>query len=168
MAFRLLVTAVLFYSLLSPPVRAQSEISSPLDSGFYRMQLIKIGLLSPVISTFSAAFETVTSPSTSLQASFFINDLGFGFLPEYRYYISEKKYAPNGFYVAPMLSYQEIEDVDTHFGGGLMLGGQTVYKEKIAIDWYFGPTYRTFAWSEVSDFGLRAGLMLGLNIRSRR
>lgn len=144
---------------------AQTKPVAPVDSTFFRAKLLKINLLSPIAQTFSGAYENVLGPEKSIQIAVFINEIGFGVTPEYRYYLSSAP-APQGVYIAPFIRYQQLDGYDATFGGGLVIGKQNFYKKKISIDAYFGPSYNTFIFDEVFKFGIRAGIMIGLNVKS--
>jgi len=82
----------------------------------------------------------------ALNASF----SGFALTPEFRYYLSKTKTAPNGAFVAPFLRYQNfaLEDDSntatatfTSIGGGLLVGVQRVFKETITLSAFIGPAY---------------------------
>ncbi len=110
---------------------------------------------------------------------------GFGITPEYRFYVSAKNGAPTGFYVGPYLRYQNLEfsiDANTRekarlsaFGGGLVVGGQWVFSDIISLDIFGGPNYNarnvtyeggatenSFNFTGFGNFGLRAGITLGI------
>ena len=127
---------------------------------------MKLNLLSPIGLTFGAAYENVTSTETSVQVSFLVSEFGFAVTPEFRYYLSEKSYAPTGFYVAPFLQYSEYDD-GSELGAGLVIGGQRLFKEKISVDWYFGPSYNSVFFNEVVVLAVRTGLLLGLNLTGK-
>lgn len=137
------------------------------DSTFVRARIVKVNLLSPIAETFSGAYENVLSPETSLQISVFINAYGFGVTPEYRYYLSATP-APQGVYIAPFLRYFEVDGDEATFGGGLVIGKQSIFKNKVSVDAFFGPSYNTFVVDELFEFGLRAGITLGLIVNSKR
>ena len=58
------------------------------------------------------------------------------FRPSFRYYLSESP-APNGSFIAPTLHYRE----DADFGGGIMVGHQRLFKEKISLEVFVGPEF---------------------------
>src|SRR5882762_7411500 len=122
---------------------------------------IKINLLSPVARTFNIAYERKVSDNGSFQLGFYYTgaksgDLklsGFGITPEYRFYLSQTP-APNGFYVAPFMRYTSYDltynnGTDkasgsvTSFGGGLVVGRQWVFKERVTLDMFIGPKYQS-------------------------
>ena len=152
--------------------------------------VFKINILSPVVRTASVFYERALNDQSSLQLGFFYSGYsdddtkfrGFGITPEYRFYLSETP-APAGFYVAPFLRYQnfDLEDELTldeaeysAFGGGLLIGRQWVFKERVALDVFLGPAYvsgdvevtegseGSFDVGVFDGFGLRAGVTLGL------
>jgi len=152
---------------------------------------IKINLLSPVARTLNLAYEKAISDNGSFQLGFFysgakVSDTkisGYGITPEYRFYLSQTP-APNGFYVAPFLRYQSFKAEDktdnttnkatvSQFGGGVVVGRQWVFKERVTFDMFIGPKYQntsidvtsgsdTFSGSLFSNFGIRGGITLGI------
>jgi hypothetical protein len=152
---------------------------------------IKINLLSPVARTLNLAFERAISENGSIQLGFFytgakVGDTkidGFGLTPEYRIYLSQSP-APNGFYVAPFLRYINFKAEDktdnstnqatvTQFGGGVVVGRQWVFKERVTFDLFIGPKYQgtdvkvtagtdSFSGSLFNNFGIRGGITLGV------
>lgn len=163
-----------------------------------KQNIIKVNFLSPVVSTASLFYERSVSESSSVQLGFFYTGAsagdtklrGFGITPEFRYYLSDKG-SPEGFFLAPFLRYQSfdltVESVDfntgantedkadyTSFGGGLLIGGQWVFKDKISLDVWGGPTYNSgnlevesgsteesFEIGGFDGFGFRFGATLG-------
>lgn len=97
------------------------------------------------------------------------------------FYLSQTS-APEGVYAAPFLRYQKfnLEDKEfsdnsadfSAFGGGVVLGKQWVFKEKITLDIFLGPAYYSGKVSGESGdsswdtdafdgFGLRTGINFG-------
>jgi Protein of unknown function (DUF3575) len=158
-----------------------------------KKNIFKVNVLSPIVRTGSFFYERVITEKSSAQLGFFYTGFstgetrirGFGITPEYRFYLSNSKEAPTGFYVGPYLRYQNIEfKVDgsisesarlTGFGGGLVLGGQWVFSDIIALDIFAGPNYNgrrltyeggatedDFNFTGFGSFGLRLGVTLGV------
>lgn len=154
--------------------------------------VIKLNLFSPIVSTVSGFYENAFSENTSAQLGFFytgasIGDTkfsGFGITPEIRFYLSETS-APQGFYAAPFIRYQNFdlteENTDSkatlsNFGGGLLIGKQWIFKERIALDAFIGPSYVSgsievesqgtnediFETGALNGFGVRLGLSFGI------
>jgi hypothetical protein len=149
----------------------------------------KINILSPIVRTLNVQFEHALSETSSIQIGAFytgasVGDTqfaGFGLTPEYRFYLSESP-APQGVYVAPFARFQNFKlttDIDdsegkiTTFGGGLIIGKQWIFKEKIVLDLFIGPQYNSGSAEVTSGsssldvgsadgFGVRAGLSLGI------
>lgn len=170
-----------------------------------RKNVIKVNYLSPIVSTASLFYERVVGKNTSVQlglaytgakvgagdAKTSIN--GFYITPEFRYYAS-KKGAPTGFFVAPYLRYQNLslkvttpadpffgtsatEDKATFssFGGGIVLGGQWLFGDRVSLEVFGGPAYNAgsiktegtaseddFSIGGIGGFGLRFGSTLGI------
>lgn len=151
--------------------------------------VLKINFLSLVVKTFNVSFEKIIDTDNSFQLGVFytgasISDTdltGIGITPEYRFYLSDTD-APDGVYVAPYLRYSsfDLENKFTvskatlsSFGGGLVIGRQWLFKEKITFDIFLGPTYSTstlklksgfdsFDVGSFDGFGIRIGLTLGI------
>jgi len=156
--------------------------------------VIKVNIFSPVVRTLSLSYERALSEDNSFQFNFFytgtsIGDTqfrGFGLTPEYRFYLSENKEAPAGFYVSPFLRYQNFnlsvdDDFDdtvdeatlSTFGGGVLIGGHWLFKDKISLDTFIGPSYAAgdvklegdsediFETGILSGFGVRFGVTVG-------
>ncbi|MDN5203096.1 DUF3575 domain-containing protein [Fulvivirgaceae bacterium BMA10] len=151
--------------------------------------VVKINILSPIVRTISVFYENAIQEDKSFQLGFFytgasVTDTkfrGFGITPEFRFYLSETS-APEGVYVAPFLKYQnfdlteEITDSKatlSTFGGGVVIGKQWLFKEKITLDAFLGPNFNSgdvkvesgnasFSTGAFEGFGLRLGLTFGL------
>lgn len=187
--------AILFVAFVCLTNLAQAQDSE-------RKNLIKVNFLSPIVSTGSLFYERVISKNTSVQlglaytgakvgtgdAKTSIN--GFYVTPEFRYYAS-KKGAPQGFFIAPYLRYQsltlkasvtnfgtsgttESKATFSSFGGGLILGGQWLFNDRISLEVFGGPNYSAgtfkvtsgkeedFSLGGINGFGLRFGATLGI------
>jgi Protein of unknown function (DUF3575) len=154
-----------------------------------QQNVIKINILAPIVKTFNVQYERALNDNSSLQLGFFYTGFssgdtkfsGFGITPEYRFYLSETA-APKGVYIAPFLRYQSftIKDDETNsegdfsaFGGGVIIGKQWIFKEKISLDMFLGPAYYSgkvdvesgdeddFETGAFDGFGLRAGICFG-------
>lgn len=150
--------------------------------------VLKINIFSPIVKTFNISYERKVSATGSFQLGAFYTGYtsgdtefkGFGITPEYRFYLSETE-APAGVYVAPFVRYMDFDLTDeattskgniSMFGGGLVIGKQWIFKEKISLDAFVGPQYTTgdvkvksgtdsFDTDVFDGFGVRAGLTLG-------
>lgn len=152
-------------------------------------QVLKINIFSPIVKTFNVQYEQAVSASSSFQLGVFYTGYstsgtsfkGLGITPEYRFYLSDTE-APQGVYVAPFVRYMnfklEEDDVTNSkadfnaFGGGLILGKQWIFKEKIALDIFIGPIYTSgnvkvtsgtdnFDTGAFDGFSVRSGLCFG-------
>jgi len=129
--------------------------------------IIKFNLLSPLVSSFNLAYERVINSGTSFQASTFLlsrnsdnTDLikAFGLFSELRFYLSEHKVAPAGFFVAPYLGYYNFQYNNYNFNAntgtnsfikqtqnllslGVIVGGQWIFKKRVSLDIWGGPAY---------------------------
>jgi hypothetical protein len=150
---------------------AQEQPSKPNT----RRNIIKFSLVSPIINSFSMAYERPFNPNTSFQLTMFYvgngsldTNGGFGITPEIRLYLSERREAPAGFFVAPFATYQnyQIEDIIYNFstgnsrtvrgssnilGLGIIVGGQWVFKNRVSIDVWGGPGYGFVGLSKLDD-----------------
>jgi hypothetical protein len=100
-----------------------------------KKNLIKTSLVFPLAEIFEFSYERVINADKSVQLSVFAGgSMDIGIMPEFRYYLSENQVAPNGVFIAPfaMLSSQ-------FGGGGIMVGIQKLFKEKISLDASLGP-----------------------------
>lgn len=152
--------------------------------------VFKLNIISPVVRTASVFYERTLNDESSLQLGFYYSGYsddetklrGFGITPEYRFYLTEK-IAPDGVYMAPFLRYQyfDVEDEITldegtlsSFGGGVLIGRQWIFKERVSLDLFVGPSYfgmdvevpegseDTFDLDAFDGFGIRAGITFGL------
>lgn len=163
-----------------------------LSSTFVQAQenAIKINLISPLVRTLNLSYEHKLNSNSGIQLGLYYTGFsasevtfrGFGITPEYRYYLSETE-AIQGTYIGPFLRYTSLtveeelfdgqsEGTYSGFGGGLVIGRQWVFKEKITLDTFIGPqfisgNYKAKSGSDNIDvdvfdgFGLRAGITLG-------
>ncbi len=165
---------------------------------------IKVNLFSPILKTGSFFYERAISETSSLNLGFLFTAMkagdtkfsGFAITPEYRFYLGENG-AMDGFYVAPYARYssftlknedsnydfgsgnttsiEESKATLTSIGGGLVIGRQWIFKERISLDMFIGPSYSSasikadidseegsFDASIWDGFGVRAGLTLGI------
>lgn len=151
--------------------------------------VVKINIFSPIVRTFNFSYERALNASSSLQLGVAITGTeisdtefsGLQITPEYRFYLSDTE-APEGVYAAPFLRYANlsIEEKDlgseadlTSFSGGLVLGKQWLFKEKITLDIFIGPSYGTtsidvesgdeddFDLGSFDGFGIRFGVNFG-------
>lgn len=148
--------------------------------------VIKINIFSPIVRTLNMQYERKITSNGSFQLGFYYTGYsventkfsGLGITPEYRFYLSNMD-APQGVYVAPFLRYQSFtlskgndKGTLTTMGGGLILGKQWIFKEKIALDIFLGPSYSSgdvkvtsgadsFNINAFSGFGLRTGVCFG-------
>lgn len=130
--------------------------------------LFKVNPLSIFTLTASVAYERVINDRMSAQLGFFYTPPtirlfntrfdGFGLTPEFRYYLLESVAAPKGFYVAPYLRYQRFrltyDDPNddrydgtgtfSAFGGGVLVGGQWTFGDRISVDAFIGPAISSF------------------------
>jgi hypothetical protein len=167
-----------------------------LSTGSLKAQenVVAINILSPIVSTINVKYERKLNAESSMQLGFYYTGAswsdtkfrGFGITPEYRFYLSATE-APNGVYVAPFLRYQnltvesdESDDFDTskgtlnNFGGGVVMGRQWVWKERITLDIFIGPSYVAgsvdveegdeddLATGAFNGFGIRTGITFGI------
>jgi hypothetical protein len=121
--------------------------------------VIKANLLSPIVRTANFSYERAMNDNSSLQLGFFYTGArsgevklrGWAVTPEYRFYLSSTP-APHGVYVAPWFRYQNLDAEDettgiytsgtlTSYGGGIVVGKQWIFKERVSLDIFIGPQY---------------------------
>jgi hypothetical protein len=151
---------------------------------------VKANLLSPLVRTGSFFVEHKIDDNRSVQLGLFYtgktwdgtNVRGWGVTPEYRFYLSDSP-APEGFFVAPYLRYFNFEleeNSDNNkaklngLGGGLIVGQQYIFKNRVSFEWFIGPSYSNidldvetgededFDADTWEGFSIRAGITLGL------
>ncbi|RSK50866.1 DUF3575 domain-containing protein [Hymenobacter rigui] len=143
--------------------------------------VIKLDIFQPIVNTAALSFEHKLTEASSFQfgVSFTANyredgydysgssyegrkTSGFGIMPEYRFYLSEKHPAMEGFYVAPFLRYQYLSQTGSYssydpltgnityrkadaslnaFGGGVVVGRHWIFKQRFSLDALLGPSY---------------------------
>ncbi len=125
-----------------------------------KQNALKTSLTSIFLRTYLFSYERAINEDMSGQLGFYFSGAsagdvkfsGYTITPEFRYYLSEDKSAPNGAFVAPFLRYQTftLEDNSgatgasadfTAFGAGLIVGTQRVFKDVIVLSAYIGPWY---------------------------
>jgi len=176
-------------------------MAGAITSAHAQENVLKINIFSPIVKTFNVSYERKLSATGSFQLGAFFTSYspedtkfsfftsyspedtkfsGFGITPEYRFYLSETE-APAGVYVAPFVRYQNFKLTEessaskgtySSFGGGLVIGKQWIFKEKISIDAFVGPQFSSgnvkvtdgtdnFDTGVFDGFGVRAGLTFG-------
>lgn len=160
--------------------------------------VVKVNILSPLVKTGSFFFEHKLSSSSSVQlgalfTSWSTGDTkvsGWAITPEYRFYLSESKEAPQGFYVAPFVRYQNLTLKNSYlaydnngmpytqtaeaslntFGGGILIGHQWIFKQRFSLDAFLGPSYNggsiAYKSSNGDNGNIDAGPFRGFGIRS--
>ncbi|HYW95212.1 MAG TPA: DUF3575 domain-containing protein [Bacteroidales bacterium] len=127
-----------------------------------KKNIIKTSLTSIFLKTVNLDYEHVLNESSSFQLGFYYTGAGlfsahfngFAITPEYRYYLSGNKTAPNGPYIAPYARYQNFTAKEGSPGdpsyakgtvsivsAGLVVGVQRTFKDKISLGAYIGPGY---------------------------
>ncbi|WP_255772925.1 DUF3575 domain-containing protein [Tellurirhabdus bombi] len=167
-------TFILCFLLMSYRIQAQSQ------------NVFKVNVISPFLLTGNAAYERVLTERSSFQLGALTSGLrlgsiryrGYGFTPEYRFYVLEAQEAPNGFYVAPFLRYRKfnINNVnDTRLGGslrtiggGVTAGYQAIFNERFSVDAFLGPSFSSATIRSADGYtpSLPFGLFAGLGLRA--
>lgn len=167
--------------------------------------VVKVNIFSPLVKTGSFFVEHQVGEHGSVQLGGLFTTWGSGdtrlrgyaFTPEYRFYLAEGKPALQGFYVAPYLRYQHLqatadyqsEDAQGNatteqaratlntFGGGVVVGHQWIFRRRISLDAFLGPSYNqgplrvedtssstneNFNVSAFQGFGVRTGVTFGV------
>ena len=158
--------------------------------------VVKLDIFQPIVSTIALSFEHKLSEASSFQlgvagtfgfkedySSFNNNNgrstSGFAITPEYRFYLSEKHPAMEGFYVAPFLRFQYLSQTGTTngynqntpkpyeasltaFGLGATVGRHWIFKQRFSLDLFVGPGYTfTSISSDQSGYVPEKGSFLG-------
>lgn len=168
---QLLLVLVLVWSL-SFSVQSQEMPIDPLNG---KKNVLKLNLISPMANTLSLSYERSLGKSETFHLTFnyygdsftFDNEInyGFGIIPELRFYLSEKKNAPAGFFAGPYLSYNNVNlqvyssSVEISSQGsysyisreytttinriavGVNIGAQWTFKKRVTLDVFGGPNY---------------------------
>lgn len=176
---KIILTMLCIGTLATASVQAQSNA-------------LKLNIFAPIVNTANLQYERAIGENKSLQLGFFYTAWnpegskfrGIGVTPEFRFYLSDTP-APAGFYAAPFLRYQNftIEETDpdfsakgtlSTFGGGLIIGKQWIFKERVVLDIFIGPSYNSGKIKVESGdanlldpraldgFGVRTGVCFGL------
>lgn len=127
--------------------------------------VVKVNYLSVALSTINVAYETPISDKSTVQLQGYywlggslgdVDYSGYGITPEWRFYPGGE--APQGFFLAPYLRYQnwsikstvegetydQAEATSTSIGGGVVLGGQWIFGDLITLDVWGGPGYNSY------------------------
>ncbi|RSK37378.1 DUF3575 domain-containing protein [Hymenobacter metallilatus] len=158
-------------------------VAAPLLA-FGRVQaqsnVLKLDIFQPIVNTAALSYEHKLTESSSFQLGISLTanyredgydfgssyegrkTSGFGIIPEYRFYLSEKHPAMEGFYVAPFLRYQHLNQSGQYssydpitntvtyrnadaslnaFGGGVVVGRHWIFKQRFSLDALLGPSY---------------------------
>lgn len=162
-----------------------------------QQNVIKVNYISPIFKTAAFFYERAINEKSSMQLGLLYTGFkvagtklqGFAVTPEYRFYLSQKE-APAGFFLGPYVKYQNYKltqsmegfsDTDVtgkiqSFGGGLLVGHQWIFAERVSLEFFLGPSFNA---AQVryedenhqgdnnlkgtgSGFGLRAGTTIGI------
>jgi hypothetical protein len=146
--------------------------------------VIKFNIFAPIVKTANFQYERAFGNKSFQLGAFYTGFSpettkfsGFGITPEMRFYLGDTD-APEGFFAAPFLRYQSftIEETDPDFeakgtfsaiGGGFIIGKQWIFKERVALDMFIGPSYNSGkVKAESGDTGsLDAGTFDGFGVR---
>lgn len=110
--------------------------------------LIKMSLALPLARTFEMSYERMLNDEMSIDLTAGAGELTY-VNPQFRYYLTEGKTAPSGAFVAPFLMIRE------DFGGGLTIGYQQLYKQKVSLEAFLGPLVS-------SEVGIWGGVNVGI------
>lgn len=152
---------------------AATLVAASATSALAQNNVVKVNILSPIVKTGSFFYEHKLTDNSTLQLGALFTNWGsgddkisgFALTPEYRFYLSERSTAPEGFYVGPFLRYQNLTLKSTYddisydnsgnptyrsqtdkaslntFGGGVVVGRQWIFKERFSLDLFLGPSY---------------------------
>ncbi|MCA8833159.1 DUF3575 domain-containing protein [Hymenobacter pini] len=152
---------------------AATLVAASATSALAQNNVVKVNIFSPIVKTGSFFYEHKLNDNSSLQLGALFTNWsshddrisGFAITPEYRFYLSERTTALEGFYVGPFLRYQNLTLKTTYdgftydsngnpiskpqtdkaslntFGGGVVVGRQWIFKERFSLDTFLGPSY---------------------------
>lgn len=104
-----------------------------------KKNVIKTSLVFPLGNVFELSYERVINADKSFQISGFVGGgIDAAIMPEFRLYLSEGREAPDGVFVAPFAMV--ATDIG---GGGVMVGVQKLFKQKISLEACLGPFITT-------------------------
>ncbi len=112
-----------------------------LCSAQEKKNILKTSLVFPFTNNLLVAYERMVGVESSVQAEVVLGNINSLRL-EYRYYLSETRQAPSGAFISP---YGQILDDGSNSGiaGGLLVGYQRLFKEKISLEAFVGPGLST-------------------------
>jgi len=149
------------FLLLHCPRLAHSQIVYKKEEAarkpIFKKNIVKLNYLSLGIGSLSLFYERVINPNLSFQTGLLytrrvsiFNNLtsGVAITPELRYYFSEKKSAPQGFFIGGFLRYTNYYFSSATSGyriisiaGGILVGSQWILNRWLTIDVWGGPMY---------------------------
>lgn len=122
-----------------------------------KKNVLKLDIVWILGEAFNFSYERVLTDESSLQLGIiFGNGGGLGTV-SYRYYLSDTP-APKGVHISPMVGLGSMENFG--FIGGLMIGKQGYFKQKITLDAFIGPAYLTGGGD--GAFTLFGGVTVGI------
>ncbi len=110
-----------------------------LPANGQKKNLVKTSLIFPLGEIFDLSYERVLNEEMSLVMEGIIGGDFTGVSPQFRYYLSESRIAPDGGFISPFVMIA----TDDMAGGGLLVGYQRLFKEIISLDVYIGPAVFT-------------------------
>jgi hypothetical protein len=151
--------------LLLVSFTAISYFTQAQNSETTKKNIVKVNLLSPLVRTGSFFYERTQSKSSSVLIGVFYIGIpkevyGLGITPAYRFYLSDTKQAPIGFYVSPYgrFCYLSADNNNRSFnaitaGMGLELGYQWLFKDVVILNIFGGIGYSAAGGSATNNGG---------------
>jgi hypothetical protein len=120
-----------------------------------KKNVLKLDIVWILGAGFNFSYERILTEESSLQLGVIMGVLGGLGTISYRYYLSDTP-APKGIHISPIIG------LGTEYGfmGGLMIGKQGYFKQKITMDAFIGPAYMVGA--DDSRFTLFGGVTVGI------
>lgn len=154
MKFKLPVFIILFFLGQFFIVTNLSAQEEPAPS---KKNVLKLDIVWILGEAFNFSYERILTDESSLQLGLiFGNGGGLGTI-SYRYYLSDTP-APKGVHISPIVGIGSMEEFG--FMGGLMIGSQSYFKQKITLDAFIGPAY--MAGGGDGRFTLFGGVTVGI------
>ena len=173
---------------------ASQKVIKPIKPVKPVKNAVKTDIFSWTLNIGVLKYERIFSENVSVQLGFYytweyptMDDVdfatGFAITPEFRYYLSKKRPAPRGIYLAPNFRYERYEYENLYDNSeatvitnsiAINLGYQLVLKDIFLVEAWAGPAYyfrkvedETVPGAPIgpfseNEFGVRIGVSIGL------
>jgi hypothetical protein len=137
---------------------------------FSQKNILKANLFSPVAKTGSLFYERALKKHQSFQIGASLTIPGgeidgkmITCTPEYRFYLIDS-IDLQGVYIAPYLRYYYFDETDpvNSLSVGINLGRQMIFRNRIGLEGFIGPSFGYFPYADRLGLGVRAGITMGI------